>query len=573
MTAEEMLGNAWVISRDGSLRNGGVEFVTNGGLGGEALDAALISMHALLAEVPYENTFRCSTHMHINMNDFTVNQVVRFVLAYTACEPYLFAFAGAYRYASNFCTPVAESLPFHKRALSLMTENAIARGGAAKYCNKYTALNLLTLFPDSRSGRALGTVEFRGSRALDTRDEFLQLANLLLSIKQYVRNFSGSDDEFLASINSGVLGTIYTEQMIAGLSVDIETLERAMVNSWLLLKSYQKGMSKPEAPSIQDMSNWQAGYAQLSSAAAARAQEANATILSCLNMWPSRYRTWPDMLAFGPALLTEHGGASAVNAMQRLYGGLWGGGTGRKATCKTMQPFTRANRFSLDGAGVHMTLVGRERVENEGTARPNATALGPEERTEWPEGRHLAYLQLLPENMIDPWLQAVYDGEGVPANVTNEELANYIATKSVRTKNRTALREALLANGYTYTVREQEPITRMKAMMRCAQVDYHDYVWTGDISRYEMMNHAFHVMGSYNLMVPFIAITRTGENSITVRWASPSAMFSKAMTHNRFSDSNERWIERDDLYMGNENRSVENPIYEAIDSEDWTYMY
>lgn len=239
--AQDFLGSDWAVTSDGSLRNGGVEFVTNGGKGGAALVACFERMHDLLSRVNYDASFRCSTHMHINMLDFTFNQVARFLLAYTCAEPVLFTFCGNYRKSSNFCVPVCESLPFHKRLISRLYDDAIsARSGQS--CNKYTAMNFLPLFSGGNDRAALGTVEFRGGRPLTTLNDFLLQANLLLSIKQYVRQFEGTDDEFLASITThGVLTTVYGNGVASSISTPQDQLDEAMVTAWILLKSYQAG--------------------------------------------------------------------------------------------------------------------------------------------------------------------------------------------------------------------------------------------------------------------------------------------------------------------------------------------
>lgn len=233
---------AWRVTHDGSLRNGGIELITNGGLGGEQLFNAFERLATGLERVNYDASFRCSTHMHINMLDFTVNQVVRFLLVYTACEPVLFAFCGAYRKSSNFCTPVSDSLPFHRKLIGRMYDNAIATRSAVQSVNKYTALNLAPLFPSDRSP-ALGTVEFRGGRPLTTLEEMLTQANLLLSIKEYVRTFTGTEEEMLTGLAVGLNSTVYQNGVAAGLTASDSNLENALVHAWCLLKSYQEGQA------------------------------------------------------------------------------------------------------------------------------------------------------------------------------------------------------------------------------------------------------------------------------------------------------------------------------------------
>ena len=245
--AQRALHPLWSSTLDGSLRNGGVEFITTGGKGGEVLHQAFERMVSMLERTNYDASFRCSTHMHLNMLDFTVNQVVRYLLVYAACEPVIFQHCGSYRKTSNFCTTVADSLPFHKKLISRMYDDTVATRVAAQSTVKYTALNLQPLFGDGRHTRALGTVEFRGGRAMTTMGDFLTLANLLLSIKLFVRTFVGTEEEMLARLSDGVMNTVYASGCAAGLEAPIDEMENALIHSWMLLKAYQTGMTKKPA--------------------------------------------------------------------------------------------------------------------------------------------------------------------------------------------------------------------------------------------------------------------------------------------------------------------------------------
>lgn len=250
--AQRHLHPLWTTTQDGSLRNGGVELITNGGLGGESLHQAFERVHALLERINYDASWRCSTHMHINMRDFTVNQVVRFMLVYAACEPVLFAHCGKFRYSSNFCVPIADSLPFHKKLISRLYDNVVATRGAANSTVKYTAMNFQPLFGDGRSRPALGTVEFRGGRPMTTTAEFVLQANLLLSIKQFVRESTDKESEMLTRLNEGVMNTVYANGCAAELTPDPSELDEALVHAWMLLKAYQKGMKVPQKASAAE---------------------------------------------------------------------------------------------------------------------------------------------------------------------------------------------------------------------------------------------------------------------------------------------------------------------------------
>lgn len=243
-TATSHLNPLWAVTTDGSLRNGGVEFITAGGLGGERLYGAYERMVSLLDRVNYDASWRCSTHMHVNMLDFTVNQVARFMLVYAACEPIVFQHCGAFRRSSNFCTPVGDSIPFHKALISRLYDDVVSNRGAANQCNKYTALNFLPLFGDGRT-RALGTVEFRGGRPMVSMEDLLLQTNLLLSMKHFVRTFEGTEEQMLARLNDGVHNVVFLNGIADTLQVNGQDLEDSLIHSWLLLKAYQEGMSRP----------------------------------------------------------------------------------------------------------------------------------------------------------------------------------------------------------------------------------------------------------------------------------------------------------------------------------------
>lgn len=251
--AQRHLHPLWTVTTDGSLRNGGVELITNGGLGGEQLHAAFERVSSLLERINYDASWRCSTHMHINMRDFTVNQVARFMMVYAACEPVLFSHCGKFRYSSNFCVPVADSLPFHKKLISRLYDNVVRSRSAAQYTVKYTAMNFQPLFGDGRSRPALGTVEFRGGRPMTTTAEFILQANLLLSIKQFVRESTDKEADMLTRLNEGVMNTVYANGCAAELTPDQSELDEALVHAWMLLKSYQKGMKTPEKSQAPDL--------------------------------------------------------------------------------------------------------------------------------------------------------------------------------------------------------------------------------------------------------------------------------------------------------------------------------
>ena len=88
----------WGITGDGSLRNSGVEILSVPMAG-----ANLIKAMGELDEIVQkgcsgaEITERCSMHVHIDMRDVTVRQLINFLIVYTIFETELFKHVGEKR--------------------------------------------------------------------------------------------------------------------------------------------------------------------------------------------------------------------------------------------------------------------------------------------------------------------------------------------------------------------------------------------------------------------------------------------------------------------------------------------
>ena len=82
----------WGLTADNSLRNNGVEFVSLP-LKGYQVEAA---PKQLANSLPKEHQFseRTSVHIHMNVRDLTIEQIVNLMLIYTSLENLLFNWTG-----------------------------------------------------------------------------------------------------------------------------------------------------------------------------------------------------------------------------------------------------------------------------------------------------------------------------------------------------------------------------------------------------------------------------------------------------------------------------------------------
>lgn len=172
---------------DGSLRNNGREAIT----------APTYTKH-----VPYilktlfdrfkitqENNYstRCSTHVHVNCQDLTIEQVKMLCLLYQVLERPLFGFIGHERQDNIFCVPWSQCSMTSDFAYKFMNDPAVT----TRYWQKYTALNILPL-------RDRGTVEFRHLEGTCDLKRIVNWLNLIGCMVKYARE--NSYEEFRETV-------------------------------------------------------------------------------------------------------------------------------------------------------------------------------------------------------------------------------------------------------------------------------------------------------------------------------------------------------------------------------------
>lgn len=134
---------------DGSLRNNGIEAVSTP-IRLMHAPGLLRSFFATFPVTEANYSERCSIHVHMNVLDFTFEQLATLALLYQTLERVLFAWVGNDRDKSIFCVPWSQSGTNYRLVSNMMNEphHAIRRW------QKYTALNLAPV-------QTQGTVEFR----------------------------------------------------------------------------------------------------------------------------------------------------------------------------------------------------------------------------------------------------------------------------------------------------------------------------------------------------------------------------------------------------------------------------
>lgn len=172
------------IHSDGSLRNGGAEFITypfDGRYASSVLKYFFTSLERTNPGFTFTN--RCSIHVHLDMTDTTYWQFESLYQLYLCFERQFYNYAGDVRENSNFCVPVSET-PFEEYLFSSArsrTWSSLLNTIPGLDAAKYTGLNITRL-------RDIGTVEFRhlpGHKRVPFITKFI---HFILCLKQFAIN-------------------------------------------------------------------------------------------------------------------------------------------------------------------------------------------------------------------------------------------------------------------------------------------------------------------------------------------------------------------------------------------------
>lgn len=160
----------WQQHPDGSLRDNGIEFVTQP-MRGDRIHYALNQLFDQLEE-GRRFSHRTSIHIHQNALDMTNIQIATECLLYSVFEKLFFKFVGGDRDKNNFCVPWYDSKNYY--VIGSLLDQEIPHLEAFRY----SALNADAL-------RKFGTLEFRHLGGTDDKVKITRWINLIFCLKKY----------------------------------------------------------------------------------------------------------------------------------------------------------------------------------------------------------------------------------------------------------------------------------------------------------------------------------------------------------------------------------------------------
>ena len=197
----------WTYDQDHSLREGGMEFISNP-LRMTHLPAALDQAESALTQSGGIVTKRCGLHVHVNVSDLSLRDIWKFATYYTLLEPFIFKKFADGREDSHFCVPTwANSTlqsSFYKDAVGLYRgieipsgDPILQLGGQSNNMKKYIPLAILdnpkysamnfTCMPK------LGTIEFRQHRGTTDMFEVEIWARFLVKLREEALKYDDAE--------------------------------------------------------------------------------------------------------------------------------------------------------------------------------------------------------------------------------------------------------------------------------------------------------------------------------------------------------------------------------------------
>jgi|DEB0MinimDraft_3_1074331.scaffolds.fasta_scaffold00971_2 hypothetical protein len=183
--ARENTPSGWTYTSDGSLRGYATEFILRQPCKPRKLSEYINRIYDNALDFDdIVDSDNCSTHVHINCQRLTLQQLVNFICVYSILEPILIDWCGEHRKGNLFCLSMLEAED------QFFTLSEVV-GGRIQMIQrdraKYAALNMAAL-------NQYGSLEFRSMRFPIPKDTMESWASMLLRLREYACTFDTAPD-------------------------------------------------------------------------------------------------------------------------------------------------------------------------------------------------------------------------------------------------------------------------------------------------------------------------------------------------------------------------------------------
>lgn len=176
--------NLWKQVNENSVRNAGIEIVTEPVSGSDIVEA-MNELDALLKNGNPEFTERTGLHVHVDFRREDTSMLLRFIVLYLIFEGVLLVRSGECRCDNPYCAPLADLPDVLESIMNIVSTGRNVASRAISRYPKYTALNLAPL-------STLGTVEFRSHEGTGDVSKIFGWINTILAMKKFASEFRDS---------------------------------------------------------------------------------------------------------------------------------------------------------------------------------------------------------------------------------------------------------------------------------------------------------------------------------------------------------------------------------------------
>lgn len=176
----------WGRTIDNSLRNNGSEYITRLGMQAKHFPDALKVLQTWLQAYYPKNdpSGRCGVHVHLDVREFTAEQLLNLVMLYILFEGILYNLSGN-RHKNIYCVPIRSSTSNIEDLFTIIhkpRQTTRKFYQIVSYYKKYMALNLLPIVK-------YGSVEFRHHHPTIDPKKLMSWLHILLNLHYAARQF------------------------------------------------------------------------------------------------------------------------------------------------------------------------------------------------------------------------------------------------------------------------------------------------------------------------------------------------------------------------------------------------
>lgn len=189
-----MQTQVWRSEIDGSLRDG-MEYITCP-LEPKGVVEALNGLFTYITDNggKIEYSFRCSTHVHVNVQDLTEEQLMSMIFLYMMYENVFMNYVSDERVGNRFCLRFqdAQQLTYEvSRMFSRIREAGLRHAVLSLRQNdlKYAAMNMYTL-------RKYGTLEFRALEGTNDPERINTWVNAIVRLRSTAMKFASPEEAY-----------------------------------------------------------------------------------------------------------------------------------------------------------------------------------------------------------------------------------------------------------------------------------------------------------------------------------------------------------------------------------------